>query len=224
MKLFASVLGLFMSVFISASLAMAAPPSPPPPTLMQIVGAKQETARLSDSVLVIIDAQREYIDGKLPLSSMADSLAVGARLLGRARAVGTPVVHVVHRGAGMLFNPQDVYFEVAAPLAPRNGESVVQKTLPNAFAGTNLQELLAKTGRKHLIVIGYMTHMCVSSTVRAALDLGYQTTVVAAATATRDLPDGHGGTLAAATVQAASLAALADRFAKVVWNEEDIPD
>lgn len=217
MKLFASILGLLMS----ASLAMA---DTSPPTLMQIVGARQEAARLSDSVLVIIDAQREYVDGKLPLSGIAESLAVGAKLLARARAAGTPIVHVVHRGGGALFNPQGVYFDVAAPLAPKVGESVVQKTLPNAFAGTNLQDLLVKTGRKRLIVIGYMTHNCVSSTVRAALDLGYQTTVVAAATATRDLPDGHGGTLSAATVQAASLAALSDRVAKVVWNAEDIPD
>jgi len=217
MKLFASILGLLMS----ASLAMA---DTSPPTLMQIVGARQEAARLSDSVLVIIDAQREYVDGKLPLSGIAESLAVGAKLLARARAAGTPIVHVVHRGGGALFNPQGVYFEVAAPLAPKVGESVVQKTLPNAFAGTNLQDLLVKTGRKRLIVIGYMTHNCVSSTVRAALDLGYQTTVVAAATATRDLPDGHGGTLSAATVQAASLAALSDRVAKIVWNAEDIPD
>lgn len=217
MKLFASILGLLMS----ASLAMA---DTSPPTLMQIVGARQEAARLSDSVLVIIDAQREYVDGKLPLSGIAESLVVGAKLLARARAAGTPIVHVVHRGGGALFNPQGVYFEVAAPLAPKVGESVVQKTLPNAFAGTNLQDLLVKTGRKRLIVVGYMTHNCVSSTVRAALDLGYQTTVVAAATATRDLPDGHGGTLSAATVQAASLAALSDRVAKVVWNAEDIPD
>lgn len=217
MKPYASILALFMS----ASLAFA---DTPPPTLLQIAGAQQETVRLSDGVLVIIDAQREYVDGKLPLSGIAQSLAVGAKLLARARAAGTPVVHVVHRGGGALFNPQGVYFEVAAPLAPKAGESVVQKTLPNAFAGTNLQELLAKTGRKRLIVIGYMTHMCVSSTTRAALDMGYQTTVVAAATATRDLPDGRGGTLPAATVQSASLAALSDRFAKVVQSPEDIPD
>lgn len=217
MKLFASLFGLL----IYASLAMA---DAPPPTLIQIAGATQETARLSDSVLVIIDAQREYVDGKLRLSGMADSLAAGAKLLARARAAGTPVVHVVHRGGGALFNPQGIHFEVAVPLAPKSGERIVQKTLPNAFAGTNLQELLAKTGRSHLLVIGYMTHMCVSSTVRAALDLGYPATVVAAATATRDLPDGRGGTLPAATVQAASLAALSDRFAKIVQNTEDIPD
>lgn len=215
MKLLTSLLSLLMT----APYVMA---DTTPPTVLQIVGITQQTARLSDSALIVIDAQREYVDGKLPLSGMTESMAVGAKLLARARVAGTPVIHIVQHGGGLLFNPQDAYFEIAAPLAPKPGEAVVQKNLPNAFAGTNLQELLEKTGRKHLIVIGYMTHNCVSSTVRAALDFGYQTTVVAAATATRALPDGHGGTIPAAMVQAASLAALSDRIAKIVQNQEDI--
>ena len=62
-----------------------------------------------------------------------------------------------------------------------------------------------------------MTHMCVSSTARAAMDLGYRVTVAADGTATRALPDATGGAaLTAAEVQRAALAALADRFAIVV--------
>jgi nicotinamidase-related amidase len=69
-----------------------------------------------------------------------------------------------------------------------------------------------------------MTHMCVSSTVRAALDRGYHTTVVAKATATRDLPDTDGGIIPAQILQRASLAALADRFAAIVQGASDIPE
>ena len=58
--------------------------------------------------------------------------------------------------------------------------------------------------------------MCISATVRAALDRGYRTTVVASATATRDLPDPLGGIVPAGEVHRATLAALADRFAIVV--------
>ena len=93
---------------------------------------------------------------------------------------------------------------------------MVAKSLPNAFAGTDLDERLRAFGRKELIVGGFMTHMCVSSTVRAALDLGYRCTVVAGATATRDLPDGQGGVVEAGTLQRAELSALSDRFAVVV--------
>ena len=69
-----------------------------------------------------------------------------------------------------------------------------------------------------------MTHNCVSSTVRAAREKGYACTVVAPATATRDLPDGRGGTIPAATLQAACLVGLSDTMAKVVWNAAEILD
>jgi nicotinamidase-related amidase len=92
----------------------------------------------------------------------------------------------------------------------------VVKSLPNAFAKTDLDARLKATGRIDLIVAGFMTHMCVSATTRAALDLGYRATVVAEATATRDLPDGTGGVLEAALVKRVALAELADRFARVV--------
>jgi isochorismate hydrolase len=61
-----------------------------------------------------------------------------------------------------------------------------------------------------------MTHMCVSSTARAALDLGLNATVVRDATATRSLPStGSGGPIAAELVHEIALAELADRFSVV---------
>lgn len=208
---------LSLALLINAALALAAPP-----TLFEMAGVHPKPGRLSDSVLVIIDAQREYRDGALPLPGIGPALAEEARLLARARAAGTPVVHVVHHGGGGLFNPQGGFYAELPEVAAKTGETVVAKQLPNAFAGTHLEDVLAATGRKRLIVVGFMTHMCVSATVRAALDHGFATTVVAAATATRDLPDGHGGTVAAAEVQRATLAALADRFATVVADEAEI--
>jgi hypothetical protein len=69
-----------------------------------------------------------------------------------------------------------------------------------------------------------MTHMCVSATVRAALDRGLSSTVAMDATATRDLPDPlGGGDLPAGIVHRAALAAIADRFATVV-RAAGIPD
>jgi hypothetical protein len=67
-----------------------------------------------------------------------------------------------------------------------------------------------------------MTHMCVSTTVRAALDLGYRCTVIATACATRDLPDGRGGVVPAGIVHRANLVALADRFTRLVETVDEI--
>jgi nicotinamidase-related amidase len=59
--------------------------------------------------------------------------------------------------------------------------------------------------------------MCVSATTRAALDLGYRSTVIANATATRDLPDPcSADVIPASTIFRGTLAALADRFAVVI--------
>ncbi|OGS91903.1 MAG: isochorismatase [Gallionellales bacterium GWA2_59_43] len=195
-----------------------------PRTLFEMAGATPETARLSNSVLVIIDAQREYVDGALPLVGVDAAIAETAQLLARARKSGTPVVHIVHRGNGALFNPATPAFEIVAPLRPQAGEAVIEKMRVSAFAGTGLEEVIQRTGRKNLIVVGFMTHNCVSSTARAARDLGYAPAVVAAATATRDLPDGKGGIVTASVLQATSLAALADRIAAVVPAQSDIPD
>lgn len=218
MKLLATLLsaGLFVPF-----LAQAAEP---PRTLFELAGAKTEAAHLKEAVLVIIDAQREYLDGRLPLFGMGASVEKAARLLERARRAGTPVVHVVHRGKGPLFDPAGPTFQIVPQLRPAAGEAVVEKTKVNAFTGTELEEVLARTGRKKLIVIGYMTHNCVSTTARAAVDHGYAVTIVASATATRDLPDGRGGVIPAATVQAASLASLSDRTAVVVPEEREIAE
>jgi nicotinamidase-related amidase len=195
---------------------------PAPKTLLAMAGAPAAPPALKDAAIVVIDAQREYVDGKLPLPGVEAALAEIAALLARARAAGSPIVHVRHMGrAGGLFDPAGPGGAIAAPAAPKEGEPVVGKTLPNAFAGTDLAARLGALGRRELVVCGFMTHMCVSSTVRAALDLGYRCTVPAAATATRDLPDPViGATVPAAALQRASLAALADRFAIVTGGAD----
>ncbi|WP_353861118.1 cysteine hydrolase family protein [Azospirillum formosense] len=191
-----------------------------PKTLLALAGAPATPSPLDSAALVLIDAQREYTEGALPLVGVEAAVAEAARLLERAREAGVPVFHIVHHGkpGGALFNPEGPLSGIVAPLLPLDGETVVVKHLPNAFAGTELDALVRATGRKELIVAGFQTHMCVSSTVRAALDLGWRTTVVDAASATRDLPDGAGGVIPAEALHRANLAALADRFAVVVKN------
>lgn len=186
-------------------------------TMLQMAGAAPTPATMADGVLLIIDAQREYTDGLLPLAGVDAAVEALAMLLDKARAAGAPVVHVRHQSKGKAFNPASSGYQIVAALTPRAGESVVDKGLPNAFAGTDLAKQLATSGRKNLIVGGFMTHMCVSATVRSATDHGFMSTVAADTVATRDLPDATGGdTIAAAAINRITLAALSDRFAWIV--------
>ena len=189
---------------------------PSPTTLLQMRGAAIAQARLSDASLVIIDAQAEYQSGRVRLDGIDLALARIERLLARARAAGTPVFHVRQLGqAGSLFDGAGG--DILPQAAPAGAEPVIEKRLPNAFAGTALHERLQQAGRRNLILAGFMTHMCVSASARAGLDLGYQVTIAGDCAATRALPAWDGGApLAADLVHRVALAELADRFAAVV--------
>ncbi len=192
-------------------------------TMLQMAGATPAPATTADGILLIIDAQREYTDGLLPLPGVGPAVEALAVLLEKARKAGTPIVHVRHQSKGKAFNPSSTGYEIVSPLTPRAGETIIDKGLPNAFAGTELAKNLAGIGRKNLIVGGFMTHMCVSATVRAATDLGFMSTIAADTVATRDLPDATGGaTIDAASINRITLAALSDRFAWIVGKAAEI--
>ncbi len=92
------------------------------------------------------------------------------------------------------------------------GETVIRKNYPNAFRETALLKTL-RDG-----VAGMMTQMCVDTTVRAAVDLGFRCRLAHDACATRDLTFAD-RTVPAADVQIAYMAALNGLFAEVLDTE-----
>ena len=195
-----------------------------PKTLRDVSGLGTQPSGLKGSALIMIDLQNTYREGVMRLSNVEPAIAEAARLLARARDAGIPIFHIQHdAGAGSPYDVSAWIGAISDEVAPRDGEPVIAKQYPNAFVQTDLEAKLAATGIKDLILAGFMTHMCVNSTARGAFNLGYRPTVVAATTATRDLPNVDGSVVPAAAMQAASLAAVADLFAIVAARESDIP-
>lgn len=193
--------------------------------LRQLAGKSMNPPPLSESALIIIDAQNTYRSGVMALSGIEAALDECARLLERARARGIPVIHIQHdSGPGSLFDIRSEIGAIADKVRPRAGEPVLVKRFPNSFVGTELDAVLKQHAVKNLVITGFMTHNCVNSTTRGAYNLGYASSVPANATATRALPDLAGGELPAALVQATVLSTLADVFAVVVPGGDDIPD
>lgn len=194
-----------------------------PKTLLEMAGADLRPGALAQSAVVVIDAQNEYLDGKLALPGISPAVDAISRLLAKAREAGAPIIHIAHKGRpGGLFDREGHGGAIIDAVAPVSGEAVIEKPLPNAFAQTSLDAELKQLGRTSVILAGFMTHMCVSSTARAALDLGYRVTVAGDAAATRDLPDPSGGVISADALHRAALAELGDRFA-VVTTVDQIP-
>ena len=195
-----------------------------PKTLLELSNVPRPEIRLETSVLVIIDAQQEYETGRLPLVGLKEAVHSIRTLLTQARESGVPIIHVLHEGSeGGSFDPRTSAFKSIAGLEPLASESVVFKHLPNSFAGTNLTSELEKIdGNRTLLLVGFMTHMCITATASSALDLGFQIGVVKDAVATRDLRGPDGETIPARQVNQRSLAALQDRFAWLVASKEVI--
>jgi nicotinamidase-related amidase len=173
--------------------------------------------------LVIVDIQKDYFPGGAhPLEGPEAAAASAARLLAGFRAAGDPVFHVRHvwdEDEATFMRPGTAGVEIHESVAPRDGETVISKEHPNSFRDTELESELRKAGVDDLVVCGMMTSMCVDATVRAAVDLGFDTTVAHDACATCDLDFG-GTAIPAASVHAAFLAALADGYAEVVATDE----
>ena len=195
------------------------------PTLRELTGMNPDPAPISESALVLIDCQQTYREGVMQLENVEPAMQEAAALLKRFREAGRPVIHIMHdAGAGTPYDIATPIGQIADLVAPVDDETVIVKAFPSAFEQTGLDAELKRRGIENVVYVGFMTHMCVNSTARASFNRGYANTVVAAATATRTIPNpATGADVPAQQLHDASLSALGDMFAVVVAREVDVP-
>jgi len=192
-------------------------------TLREITGMGNTPTTIGKSALVLIDCQNTYREGVMQLEGVEPALVQCQKLLARYRDAGRPVIHIQHNaGTGSPYDVDARIGAIADIVQPREGEPVVIKAYPSSFEKTNLDDLLKGFGVEDVALVGFMTHVCVNSTARAAFNHGYRPTVVGNATATRSLPSPTGGVTSAKDLHEASLTALHDIFAVVVPSVDDI--
>ena len=157
------------------------------------------------TALLMIEFQREWLAPESKLQAlMTDRDAFlhsqqrAAALLALARQRGWNVLHVPFRCRNdyrdLAPTPDTLGLRGAIPSAgtwrdgredfapgfePRADELIVSGRLgASAFAASNLDALLRFHGIDTLLLAGYVLHVCVESTLRAAHDLGYRAIVV----------------------------------------------
>jgi nicotinamidase-related amidase len=173
--------------------------------------------------LLIIDIQRDYFPGgAYPLVEPEAAAGAARRVLDRFRDSGEPVVHLKHvwdAPDAPFMRPGTPGIEIHDAVAPADGEPVIEKTEPNGFLGTPLEERLRASGVDELVVAGMMSSMCVDATVRSAAERGFTVTVVHDACAAPDL-EFAGSAIPGASVHGAFMAALGDGYATLASSEE----
>ena len=124
----------------------------------QIIGLPGSTATPSDSALIIIDAQNEYAEGKLTVSNAASTRKAIAALLQKYRDANGKIVHITHKvpDGAPVFTPGTNLAKEYEELEPREGEKVIEKLHPSAFADTVLNDYLRGIGGMKVVLVGYM--------------------------------------------------------------------
>jgi len=132
-----------------------------------------------------------------------------------------PVFHIQHcstNPASLLneLNEGNEFKEIVKPII---GEAIIKKNVNSAFIGTDLKERLNEQKINTLVIVGLTTDHCVSTTTRMAGNYGFETFIVADATATFNKKGVDGQEFSAALIHETALASLRGEFATVVTTE-----
>lgn len=194
----------------------------PHPTIRAMIGASApKSIDPSTTALLVIDFQKEYFDGQMPIPDGAKAMANAKRLIEKADASGMSVYHVQHvTPAGAPIFAEDGKTVAFHPdIAPGPNHKTVQKSTVSVFPSTDIDAQLKADGVKTLIVTGLMTHACVAGVARDAVPLGYDVIVAADACATRDITGSDGKTVPHTELHRSSLVSLADTFADILETD-----
>lgn len=173
--------------------------------------------------LIVIDVQNEYVDGNLLIEypNINHSLANIGRAIDAAHSARVPVIVVQNfaPAGAPIFARGSRGAELHEVVASRAHDHYVEKSLPSAFAGTDLADWLAAREIDTLTVVGYMTHNCDASTVYHAVHAGL--TVEFLADATGSLPYGNSAGFASAEeIHRVFCVVFQSRFAAVANTDE----
>ncbi|MDQ0230075.1 cysteine hydrolase family protein [Metabacillus malikii] len=110
--------------------------------------------------------------------------------------------------------------EFKAMLKPIQGEAIFQKSVNSAFIGTKLETYLQEKKIQSVVITGFSTQHCVSTTTRMSGNLGYETYLVSDGTAAYELTDHEGTYYPPEAIHNHELATLHKEFATIVTTIE----
>ncbi|MCF8108483.1 MAG: cysteine hydrolase [Desulfohalobiaceae bacterium] len=84
----------------------------------------------------------------------------------------------LHKSAGMLYPPGAPGTDFLPEAAPDEGEIVLTKSCSGIHVGTPIDRILRNLDIKRVLIAGFYTDQCVSTSVRDLSDLGYQVSII----------------------------------------------
>lgn len=105
-------------------------------------------------------------------------------------------------------------WDIVPELTPAPGEPVIDKPGFSAFYATDLDRIFAARGIRHLVVCGVTTDVCVLSTIREAVDRGFEPLLVEDACAAT-VEENHRAAIATIATEGGIFGVVADSAAVI---------
>ncbi len=147
------------------------------------------------AVLLVVDVQVGVMRDIWEASRVIHNIAAA---LHAARSQGVPVIWVQHADSDLVEGSPD--WQIVPELKPDAGEALICKNYNSSFEQTPLEDTLAQLKASHIVLAGAATNWCIRATAYAALDRGYDLTLVSDAHTTGSIELESGGLISAESI------------------------
>lgn len=175
--------------------------------------------------LLVIDVQREYFDGALPIRFPVGHLSHILEVMDAAQRAAIPTVVVRHHQPdpySPVFCKDSPMWQLHDEVAARPRDILIDKQLPGSFTNTPLDQFLKDKQIDTVTIAGYMTQVCCDTTARQAFHRGYKVEFLGDATGTLDVTN-KAGSVTAEQLHTAILVAqqmfISDVIDRQTWFE-----
>lgn len=175
--------------------------------------------------LIVIDAQNEFSgEGQRPVPNHSSILEVILHHVRDARTHGRPIAWVRHHNRpneSPAFQPNSWGAEFSPGCGPQHTaspEKEFQKNVYGAFTGSDIGHWLETQKAGTVLIVGFYTHGCVSTTSREAIMKDFTVLLDPAATGSCDIDDAVLGILSADESRRCALIQLANMGATLIGS------
>ncbi|MEZ4841713.1 MAG: isochorismatase family cysteine hydrolase [Flavobacteriaceae bacterium] len=173
--------------------------------------------------IIIIDAQNEFSkNGKRPVPNFIDVIKEIFKRVEFARENNTPIAWVRHfnqPNESSAYIPGtwgSEFYTGLGPLKDKKLEREFHKNVYGAFTGSNIGQWLNSLHITEVIIMGFYTHGCVSTTAREAIMAGFNVSLPINTTGACNIEHELLGEITANEVRRSSLLHLANMGAEIL--------
>ena len=137
--------------------------------------------------LLVIDVQNGMFSLPRKLYNSNIILDNITSLIAKARNENVLIIYMQHYGnENSPFKKESEGWKIHSKVLPKENDIVIEKTRPDSFQDTKLNDILKSNNINRIVVCGFVTEGCVDTTIRRASSLGYNLEVAGDCHSTTD--------------------------------------